>query len=151
MPKPAPKADDLERLDPAVLIKMLIEAHAEIARLREDLEKLKREKYKSAAPFSRNQPKQNPSKPGRKPGLGTFNYKSKPSPEEITKTVQVTLEQNTCESCGSLLEPAGFRFAWISELPELKPEIIEYQLQQKTCATCGITVQATHPMIARLC
>ena len=109
MPKPAPKADDLERLDPAVLIKMLIEAHAEIARLREDLEKLKREKYKSAAPFSRNQPKQNPSKPGRKPGLGTFNYKSKPSPEEITKTVQVTLEQNTCESCGSLLEPAGFR------------------------------------------
>jgi transposase len=148
VPKQAPKADDLERLDPAVLIKMLLEAHAEIARLREDLEKLKREKHKSAAPFSRNQPKQHPGKPGRKPGVGTFKYKSKPSPEEITKIVQVTLEQNTCESCGHLLERAGFRFAWISELPEVKPEIIEYQLERKTCTTCGITVQATHPMIS---
>ena len=148
VPKPAAKSSDLEQLDQATLIKMLLEAHAEIARLKERLEKLEREKYKSAAPFSRNQPKQNPSKPGRKPGLGTFKYKSKPSPEEITKTVQVTLEQNTYESCGSLLEPAGFRFAWISELPELKPEVIEFQLQRKTCATCGITVQATHPMIA---
>jgi transposase len=147
VPKPAPKADDLERLDPAVLIKMLLEAHAEIARLREDLEKLKREKHRSAAPFSRNQPKQHPGKPGRKPGVGAFKYKSKPSPEEITKIVQVTLEQDTCESCGNLLEPTGFRFAWISELPELKPEIIEYQLERKTCATCGITVQATHPKV----
>jgi transposase len=117
-------------------------------RLREDLEKLKREKYKSAAPFSRNQPKQHPGTPGRKPGIGTFKYRTAPSPEEITKIVQVKLEQNTCESCGSLLEPTGFRFAWISELPELKPEIIEYQLQRKTCVTCGITVQATHPMIS---
>lgn len=117
-------------------------------RLREDLEKLKREKHPSAAPFSRNQPKQHPGKPGRKPGVGTFKYKSKPSPEEITKTVQVPLEQETCELCGNVLEPAGFRYAWISELPELKPEIIEYQLQRKTCATCGITVQATHPMVS---
>ena len=116
-------------------------------RLREDLEKLKREKYKSAAPFSRNQPKQHPGKPGRKPGVGTFKYKSKPSPEDITKTVQVALEQNTCELCGNLLEAAGFRFAWISELPELKPEIIEYQLERKTCSTCGINLQATHPMV----
>ncbi len=124
------------------------ELEVENKRLREDLEKLKREKYKSAAPFSRNQPKQHPGKPGRKPGIGTFKYQTAPSPEEITKTVQVALKQDTCESCGNLLEPAGFRFAWISELPELKPEIIEYQLQRKTCATCGITVQATHPMIS---
>jgi transposase len=117
-------------------------------RLREDLEKLKREKIKSAAPFSRNQPKQHPGMLGRKPGVGTFTYKSKPSPEEITKIVQVTLEQKMCESCGNLLEPTGFRFAWISELPELKPEIIEYQLERITCLTCGITVQATHPMIS---
>jgi transposase len=117
-------------------------------RLREDLEKLKREKYKSAAPFSRNQPKQHPGTPGRKPGIGTFKYRTAPSPEEITKIVQVTLEQNTCESCGNLLEPAGFRFAWISELPELKPEIIEFQLQQKICLACGITVQATHPLVS---
>jgi transposase len=147
MAKPAAKSSDLEQLDQATLIKMLLEAHAEIARLREDLEKLKREKYKSAAPFSRNQPKQNPGTPGRKPGVGPFKYKSKPTPEEITKTVQVLLEQNTCESCGNLLEPAGFRFAWISELPELKSEIIEFQLQRKTCLTCGITVQATHQMV----
>ena len=127
---------------------MLLEAHAEIARLKERLEKLEREKYKSAAPFSRNQPKQHPGKPGRKPGVGTFKYRTAPSPEEITKIVQVTLKQNVCDACGNLLEPTGFRFAWITELPELKPEIIEYQLQRKTCVTCGITVQATHPMVS---
>ena len=149
MPKPAPKAADLERLDPAVLIKMLLEAHAEIARLKERLEKLEREKHRSAAPFSRNQPKQNPGTPGRKPGIGTFKYKSKPNPEQITQTVQVMLEQNICQSCGNLLEPAGFRFAWISELPEVKPEIIEYQLERKTCPACGITVQARHPMVSQ--
>jgi transposase len=148
MAKPAAKSSDLKQLDQATLIKMLLEAHAEIARLREDLEKLKREKYKSAAPFSRNQPKQNPGAPGRKPGAGPFKYKSKPTPEEIAKIVQVTLEQDTCASCGNPLEPAGFRYAWISELPELKPEIIEFQLQRKTCADCGITVQATHPMVS---
>ena len=117
-------------------------------RLREDLEKLKCEKYKSAAPFSRNQPKQNPGTPGRKPGVGPFKYRTAPSPEQITKTVQVPLEQDICASCGNPLEPAGFRLAWISELPELNPEIIEYQLQQKTCTNCGITVQATHPRIS---
>jgi transposase len=148
MAKPAAKSSDLKQLDQATLIKMLLEAHAEIARLREDLEKLKREKYKSAAPFSRNQPKQNPGAPGRKPGAGPFKYKSKPTPEEIAKIVQVTLEQDTCASCGNPLKPAGFRYAWISELPELKPEIIEFQLQRKTCADCGITVQATHPMVS---
>ena len=149
MPKPAPKADDLERLNQAVLIKMLLEAHAEIARLKERLEKLEREKHKSAAPFSRNQPKQNPGTPGRKAGVGTFKYRTAPNPEEITQIVQISLEQNNCESCGNLLEPAGFRFAWISELPEVKPEIIEYQLEQKTCPACGITVQATHPMVSQ--
>ena len=148
VPKPAAKSSDLEQLDQATLIKMLLEAHAEIARLKERLEKLEREKHKSAAPFSRNQPKQHPGTPGRKPGVGTFKYKSKPNPEEITKIVQVRLEHDTCESCGNLLAPAGFRFAWISELPELKPEIIEYQLERKTCPACGITVQASHPMIA---
>jgi transposase len=147
MGKPAAKSSDLEQLDQATLIKMLLEAHAEIARLREDLEKLKREKYKSAAPFSRNQPKEHPGTPGRKPGVGTFKYRTAPSPEEITKTVQVPLEQETCAACGSNLEVTGFRFAWVSELPELKPEIIEYQLQQKTCPACGITVQATHPLV----
>jgi transposase len=146
--KPAAKSSDLEQLDQATLIKMLLEAHAEIARLKERLEKLEREKYKSAAPFSRNQPKQHPGKPGRKPGVGTFKYRTAPSPEEITKIVQVTLKQNVCDACGNLLEPTGFRFAWITELPELKPEIIEYQLQRKTCVTCGITVQATHPMVS---
>ena len=148
MAKPAAKSSDLEQLDQATLIKMLLEAHAEIARLKERLEKLEREKYKSAAPFSRNQPKQHPGKPGRKPGVGTFKYRTAPSPEEITKIVQVTLKQNVCDACGNLLEPTGFRFAWITELPELKPEIIEYQLQRKTCVTCGITVQATHPMVS---
>ena len=50
-------------------------------RLREDLEKLKREKYKSVAPFSRNRPKQHPGVPGRKPGIGTFKYRTAPGPD----------------------------------------------------------------------
>lgn len=118
-------------------------------RLRERLEKLERERHRQAAPFSRNQPKSQPKQPGRKPGLGQFKHRQPPEPAEITQVVPVRLEASPCPKCGSPLEASGMRRAWITELPNLKPELLEYQLERQTRPACGLRVQATHPMVSR--
>jgi hypothetical protein len=58
----------------AELIKLVLEQRAEIDRLKIELENLKRKQARQAAPFSRNQPKKNPKRSGRKPGVGIFKY-----------------------------------------------------------------------------
>ncbi len=143
-------------------------------RLREDLEKLKREKHRSAAPFSvlgRTAPvwglptATNPNNTLAHPVVNQVSARSHtgqhPARKRSQKPCQSHLNRTPANHAAIYLEPGGFRFAWISELPELKTEIIEflapqqhltglgrYQLERKTCPTCRVTVQATHPMVS---
>ncbi len=158
-----PKQPDLEHLNHTELISLVRELLARVekletentrlrennAQLRAENQGLKRERARQAAPFSRNQPKSHPQRPGRKPGLGQFKHRQPPEPAEITQVVPVRLEASPCPKCGSPLEASGMRRAWITELPKLKPEVLEYQLERQTCPACGLRVQATHPMVSR--
>jgi hypothetical protein len=86
----------------------LEQALQENARLRQkvaELEKpLKKQKGSSATPFSTGERKENPKRPGRKPGEGRFEHRQAPAEEAITETISVPLEETHCPCCGAVLE-----------------------------------------------
>jgi len=59
----------------------LKEAQARIAALEAELRRGRRQ----AAPFSRDEPKPDPKRPGRRPGQGRFSYLKPPPEGEIRK------------------------------------------------------------------
>ena len=62
------------------LEKQLERALAEIERLRKELEEALRANKRSAAPFSKGDPKTNPQPPGRKPGAAYGSRATRPVP-----------------------------------------------------------------------
>jgi transposase len=135
------KQRELDKLSHTELIKLVLEQTKIIEQLRQELERLKRQTHRSAAPFSRNTKKTNPARSGRKAGQGVFTHKPAPKAEEISHIIRVPLEQTQCPACHGLLEIQEPRRAWITELPEVQPIVLEYQLEQKTCSQCKKTYQ----------
>src|SRR5213082_2004626 len=62
------------------LQQQLERALAEIERLRKQLEEALRANKRSAAPFSKGEPKSNPKRPGRKPGSAYGQRATRPFP-----------------------------------------------------------------------
>src|SRR5450759_4594420 len=58
-----------------------------IAELTAEIERLKRAQNRSAAPFSKNKPKADPQRPGRRPGQGPFLRRTEPV--QLTSTTVV--------------------------------------------------------------
>lgn len=63
----------------------------EVARLRAANDLLKRKNARSATPFSKNQRKKNPKRPGRKPGQGDFRNRTAPAEEDKLISGQTSL------------------------------------------------------------
>jgi transposase len=145
-----PSKADLEKLDTASLIKLLLQAFDKIQALETELEKLKRKNARQTAPFSRNQVNAKPKSPGRKKGEGNFTYKTPPAPTEVTTIVAVPLLEPNCPKCGVELpsQSSGTRVAFLLEMPLIQQQITEYRLEQKVCSKCGITVTAKHERVS---
>jgi transposase len=145
-----PSKADLEKLDIASLVKLLLQAFDKIQALETELEKLKRKNAKQVAPFSRNIINPKPKSPGRKAGEGNFTYKTPPTPSEVTAIVEVPLLEVACPKCGDNLPgtPSGTRIAFLLEMPLITQQITEYRLEQKVCSKCGITITAKHARVA---
>jgi transposase len=145
-----PSKADLEKLDTASLVKLLLQAFDKIQALETELEKLKRKNAKQVAPFSRNMVNPKPKPPGRKAGEGAFTYKTPPAPSEVTTIVEVPLLEVTCPKCGDDLpsQISGTRVAFILEMPLVTQQITKYRLEQKVCKKCGITITANHARVA---
>ena len=60
------------------LIRFILELQRQIEDLRKQNEELRSKEKRSAAPFSKGERKQNPNRPGRKPGQGEFSRRSEP-------------------------------------------------------------------------
>ena len=142
------KLPDPNKLSKADLIKIVLELRTENERLRIELETLKRKQARVAAPFSRNKPKKNPKASGRKPGIGLFKHRTNPTPEEITNTIIVPAPLN-CPDCGDKLEFQGIDFAYITDLPIIKPQITYYERIMNYCPTCQLQVRGTHPDLSK--
>lgn len=118
--------------------------------LRAEIEQLKRGGKRQAAPFSKGTREPAPTRPGRKPGAGTFRSREAPPPEAITAPpvdVKVTLE--ACPACGGPLEEARVDFASRTEIPDTpRPPVTQDRVGVCRCTVCGTQVRGQHPDVA---
>jgi transposase len=122
---------------------------AEVAQLREQLGQNSRNSSRppsSDPPNAPPRPKRTPSgrKRGGQKGHRGHGRRLKP-PEQVDRIVAVKPE--SCAQCGALLlgeDPQPVRHQ-VTELPPVKPEVVEYQCHTITCLACGAQNRAEWP------
>jgi transposase len=126
------------------LEKQLERALAEIERLRKQLEEALRANKRSAAPFSKGEPKSNPKPPGRKPGAGYGPRATRPVPSRVDEQIHVPLPAR-CRHCDG---PVVLK----NTQPQYQEDIVRmtiirrFDIEVGTCACCGRQVQGRHPL-----
>lgn len=133
----------------AELQSQLVSLQAEVEKLREQVNKNSGNSSKppsSDGPGKRYTPKRERGrrKRGGQPGHEGKGRKLKPV-EQVDKVI--VSKPTACKDCGALLmgaDPEPER-RQVSELPKVKPQVIEYQRHQLTCLVCGQENQAEWP------
>ena len=126
------------------------ELAAENAALRAQIEQRARDAKRQAAPFSKGQRKPQPKRPGRKPGQGSFTFRTLPRPAQWTAPpIEVRLPEPICPCCGAALQEQRVDFAAITDRPpQPKPIVQPYRVWVYRCPSCETTVRAPHPDLA---
>jgi transposase len=128
----------------------IAELMAKVAALQAEVERLKREGQRQAAPFSKGTRVAAPKKPGRKPGKGLFRYRA--TPEEAILPgcpIEVPVTLSACPTCGGQLVAAGAEVASTSDLPEaVRPQVRQFRVAVSRCTACGQRVRGQHPDLA---
>jgi transposase len=134
----------------AGLRSQLEEATTVVEKLRAEVTELQRSSKRQATPFSKGNRAQQPKRPGRRPGEGTFSFRQEPSPEEITDPpVDVPVALEACPGCGGRLTEERVEFAYLSELPPMpRPKVTQYRVGVCRCTNCGRHVRGEHPDLA---
>ena len=113
----------------------LARALAEIERLRKQLEEALRANKRSAAPFSKGEPKSNPEPPGRKPGAAYGQRATRPVPSRVDEQIHVPLPPR-CPHCHG---PVILK----NTQPQYQEDIVRmtiirrFEVEVGTCACCG--------------
>jgi transposase len=89
---------------------------AENERLRRALDEAQRSGKRQAAPFSRQAPKANPKKPGRKSGVGHGRHGHGAQPSQVDESVEAPLPE-CCPDCGGGIEAEEVVLQYQSDLP----------------------------------
>jgi transposase len=115
-----------------------------------EVDRLSRQSKRQATPFSKGTRSDQPRRPGRKPGEGTFSFRQAPRPEEITEpAVNVPRTLEFCPRCGGKLKEQRADFAYVTELPPLpRPRVTQYRVWVCRCTGCGRQVRGEHPDLA---
>ena len=119
-------------------------ALAEIERLRKQLEEALRAHRRSAAPFSKGEPKTNPKPPGRKPGAAYGPRATRPVPSRVDEQIHVPLPPR-CPHCHG---PVVLK----NTQPQYQEDIVRmtiirrFDVEVGTCACCGRQAQGRHPL-----
>jgi len=122
----------------------LARALAEIERLRKQLEEALRANKRSAAPFSKGEPKSNPEPPGRKPGAAYGQRATRPVPSRVDEQIHVPLPPR-CPHCHG---PVILK----NTQPQYQEDIVRmtiirrFEVEVGTCACCGRQAQGRHPL-----
>jgi len=142
---------DLDGLDRAELIRLIVELQRQNEQLRKQIEELRRKQHRSAAPFSKEKHKSNPKRPGRKPGQGRFEHRRAPQTEPCIPPTEVLVSQAQCPFCGGRLEPNK---GWaeevsVTDIPSRpRPDVNVFRVHVCRCQQCGKTVRGEHPDVA---
>jgi transposase len=123
---------------------------AENAALRAQLDQLARDPKRQAAPFSKGQRKDQPKRPGRRPGRGHFTFRTLPTPDQWTAPpIEVRLPDPVCPCCGETLRELRVDLAAVTDLPPRPQPIVQpYRVRVYRCPTCDTIVRAPHPDLA---
>src|ERR671915_2370313 len=118
--------------------------------LRVEVERLTRQSKRQAAPSPKGTRTKHPTRPGRKPGQGTFSFRQAPSPEEITQPpVNVPVTRGSCPGCGGKLIEQRVDLAYVTDLPPLpQPRVTQYRVGVCRCTGWGRQVRGEHPDLA---
>lgn len=118
----------------------LQEALAQIKELQVQL----RRGHRQAAPFSKDEPKSDPKRPGRRAGQGKFSHREKPAEAEIQETFVVPL--GACPECGGPLQERASHEQIQVDLPQVQPQITRFCSESGFCPRCGKRVRSRHPL-----
>ena len=123
---------------------------AKNAALRAEIERLKHQPPRSAAPFSKNPPKPFPKKPGRKPRQGRFRRRAAPTEADYSQPlIEVPVALSACPDCGGALQAVGSEVVTNTQLPPLpKPIVKAYRIQIHSGRKCKRQVRGQHAEVA---
>ena len=128
----------------------IAELMAKVEALQAEVERLKCEGQRPAAPFSKGTRVAAPKKPGRKPGKGLFRYRV--APERVTLPVtpiEVAVTLSACPACGGRLVAEKAEGAATTDLPEaVRPHVRQFRVAVSRCTACGQRVRGQHPDLA---
>jgi len=113
-----------------------------IAELERSLLESNRAAKRQAAPFSRNQPKAEPKKPGRTAGHAPA-HRAAPPPSAIAETLEVSLAG--CPHCGGAVEDLQTHEQTVTDVPPVQPVTRKYITHSGWCRRCGRRVRSQHP------
>ena len=132
------------------LLELVQQMIAENARLRAEIEQLKRTNARTAAPFSKNKRKKNPKRPGRKAGQGPFSNRAAPSEGLYSGPIEtVPVTETRCPDCGGDLAGEDEEIVTNTEIPAApKPEVKAYRIHIRSCRRCLRKVRGRHPDVA---
>ena len=141
---------DPTQLSHEQMLELIRQLLADNARLRAEIEELKRKNARSAAPFSKNKHKKNPKRPGRKAGQGIFRNRPAPPEEEYSGPLEdVPVKEIACPACGGELVETGTEVVTTTELPPApKPEVKASRVHIHSCRECQRKVRGRHPGVA---
>ncbi len=112
---------------------------AENTALRQALDESRRAGKRQAGPFSRNNPKANPKRPGRKSGSEYGAVSRRARPDRIDQTVEVACPLWCC--CGGQVKLEGVLRQYQTDIPPVEPTTTEFVIQYGRCTECGRRVQ----------
>lgn len=128
----------------------IVQLTATVEVLQAEVERLKPEGQRQAAPFSKGTRVATPKKPGRKPGKGLFRYRAAPEPASLTAPpIEVPLTLRACPACGGRLVADGVELVSETDIPAVvRPQVRQFRVAVARCPGCGKRVRGQHPELA---
>lgn len=97
----------------------------------------------STAVNSREKPKRDPGRPGRKPGADYGKRAHRPAPEEVDEVLAAPLPDRC--GCGGGIELDRIAHQYQEELPELRPLRRRFEVGVGRCRSCGRSSATASP------
>ncbi len=126
------------------LERQLERARAENKRLRKQLEEALRANKRSAAPFSKGEPKADPKPPGRKSGSAYGQRATRPVPSRVDEQIHVPLPPR-CQHCDGPIVLKNTQPQYQEDIVRMTV-VRRFDVEVGTCACCGRQAQGRHPL-----
>ncbi len=116
-----------------------------IEELTRSLEEVRRAGKRQAAPFSKGDPTEKPTRPGRKSGEAHGRHGHRLVPEcEPDRTLDAPLPA-CCPDCGGVINREGDAEQYQLDVPEVRPTLTRFKVPVGRCRNCKRRVQGRHP------